>query len=1074
MFNNKPRDDEDHLEQPEIKPKSNSSFKAWIRVVAFIVIAVFLPEQAAQAMEYDWRVLWQKPAIGSFTPGYLRDLRNIDTALAIKNILKDIANKPITSIKISSNLTVDLDKPLKMSNQRIEEIFNWLKGRPCGTKALYDFLVYQGNKVEEQDIAIMALTVDILSEVVKPEGDPQVIKNSLFALSKTSEFYGIKTYPVKVDDAATNLIKYPVPFIAHLDSDHYVLVTRVDNDKVYYSDQHREEFLPKEKFLQRFSGNALMLAVPENAALLSVSEAKKILGARRDSESSYYTSPQVTNYVNQVTTSLNNDIQKARNQALSRIGTDLAISVGTSLVGAWVANGGLGSWFSTGSGTASSTAWSYARYAITGAAAGIVVNGLESGKFFGNNWYLYAAGGAAAGLGARALVGTSFWQNTVTPAWNSVTNFLSPAFDSHNTLSWLTYPAIGAAGGIVLHGISTGQWFSGNWDTYALIGAGAGLGMRTISGISDWYKWGDSSAFFNGQKFIDNYNLDIGFRNYYQDNFGFDPGRDTSVVYPRGATDLTTGLASLNVSTKTPDSLFSGFAHGLYNSQAVYLSSNLFQLCGLDTKDAGYAAAALSGGLMGLSDFSGLSNINNGLGTGWTGYTFSAVSGALTNFTSAYVTQTLLDNKIAQSQMLASYLGSLAGFTVNSLFNGTIYMFNKDSFAFDTKTNKFIFDPQAISNAGLTPTDANPLSYLWANIKANETSLIRGAISNGVAEFITRDPSIIGLTKDDLNMLPYATAIGSGISSIFPYNMLGGSNNSTYTQLVAQGLTGAVLTFVEAKIEVQILKNNPSMTPIMAAFIADAATAAGRGLMDTIFSSSTTQNIRDQNSNITSQTFSASTGLAGVSDNIGDAFGNDAAKIISFGYIGHGNGLFDDISYMRSTTTYFSPHQSSLWNYEISRYTFSGHLDTDGKTVLVTLSDGTVAKLTSSGSNYYTDVAGNSWSSNGNGKYSIIKPEYSDFNFFVGWGELAHDTYSQGAVRNMTGMISSIPGVASALGLPTSFMTRIVDNEGNVVPVRLTLSETSLQNGNLFTQLNNISLNNVWGDNIFNQTTQYQ
>ena len=139
MFNNKPRNDEDHLEQPEIKPEFNSSFKAWIRVVAFIVVAVFLPEQAAQAMEYDWRVLWQKPAIGSFTPGYLRDLRNIDTALAIKNILKDIANKPITSIKISSNLTVDLDKPLKMSNQRIEEIFDWLKGRPCGSKGFIRF-----------------------------------------------------------------------------------------------------------------------------------------------------------------------------------------------------------------------------------------------------------------------------------------------------------------------------------------------------------------------------------------------------------------------------------------------------------------------------------------------------------------------------------------------------------------------------------------------------------------------------------------------------------------------------------------------------------------------------------------------------------------------------------------------------------------------------------------------------------------------------------------------------------------------------------------------------------------------
>jgi hypothetical protein len=38
---------------PEDKPSFKSSFKTWIRVVAFIVVAVFLPEQAAQAAGYD-------------------------------------------------------------------------------------------------------------------------------------------------------------------------------------------------------------------------------------------------------------------------------------------------------------------------------------------------------------------------------------------------------------------------------------------------------------------------------------------------------------------------------------------------------------------------------------------------------------------------------------------------------------------------------------------------------------------------------------------------------------------------------------------------------------------------------------------------------------------------------------------------------------------------------------------------------------------------------------------------------------------------------------------------------------
>jgi len=59
-----------------------------MRIVAFIVVAVFLPEQVAQAIEYDWRVLWQKPTLNTFTPPYLKDTRAIDIPLAIKTSLK--------------------------------------------------------------------------------------------------------------------------------------------------------------------------------------------------------------------------------------------------------------------------------------------------------------------------------------------------------------------------------------------------------------------------------------------------------------------------------------------------------------------------------------------------------------------------------------------------------------------------------------------------------------------------------------------------------------------------------------------------------------------------------------------------------------------------------------------------------------------------------------------------------------------------------------------------------------------------------------------------------------------------
>ncbi|RPI00791.1 MAG: hypothetical protein EHM64_16670, partial [Ignavibacteriae bacterium] len=289
---------------PVAEPQFKSGFKAWIRTVAFLVVAVFLPEQVAQAAQYDWRVIWNRPTSVALAPSYVKDVTNIQVPLAIKNILKDIANKPVTSIKLSPTLSVELDKPLKISNRRIDEIFNWLKGRTCGSKALSDFLNYQGIAAAEQDAAVFALTVDILNDVVKPVGNPEVIKNSLYALAKTSEFYGFKLNPVKIDPELINGkdVATIVPFIAHFKGDHYVLVSNITVDKVYYIDEHKEEFLPKEKFLQRFSGNALIGVDAGVARQLTDKEAKKVLGAGYDDN--YYSSNTQT-YIPPVTTSTN-------------------------------------------------------------------------------------------------------------------------------------------------------------------------------------------------------------------------------------------------------------------------------------------------------------------------------------------------------------------------------------------------------------------------------------------------------------------------------------------------------------------------------------------------------------------------------------------------------------------------------------------------------------------------------------------------------------------------------------------------------------------------------------------------
>ncbi len=262
----------------EKKPEFKSNFKSWIRVVAFIVVAVFLPEQVAQAVEYDWRVIWNKPAVGTLSPSYLKDIRQIDIPLAVRNILKDLAGKPVNAIKISPTLTVEFDKPLNISKARIEEIYAWLKGRPCGSKAMYDFLTYAGVKAEEQDIAVFALTMDILNGAIKPEGNPKIIKNSIFALAKAAEFFGVKLYPVKISDFALNG-KSLTPFIAHVNGDHFILVTKVTTDKVYFSDQHKEEFLPVERFIEKFSGYALVARTNVSTRPLGKEEALSVLGA---------------------------------------------------------------------------------------------------------------------------------------------------------------------------------------------------------------------------------------------------------------------------------------------------------------------------------------------------------------------------------------------------------------------------------------------------------------------------------------------------------------------------------------------------------------------------------------------------------------------------------------------------------------------------------------------------------------------------------------------------------------------------------------------------------------------------
>ncbi|MDD5477973.1 MAG: hypothetical protein PHG87_07265, partial [Candidatus Omnitrophica bacterium] len=333
---------EDSIEQP--KKEFKSSFKTWIRAVAFIVIAVFLPEQAAQAMGYDPTTIWNHSYfVNQGKNGFLTYL----VADNIKRSLDSLSYKQLNQVQLDKNLVVETaplkesetstkasepskvdqsnfydkignalqsgsaeiirfasnglkktslpdqsspttrqgtassQKPsLYLTGSVVKQISLWLKDpktqvdNNCGINALNALFVQSGIKLSREELATRAIMVDFLSGNLREfKGE---LALSLFALQKTAVSFGLKTALVKIPAASLQggqAISSLVPFITYLLSEHFVLVTRVTNDKIYYKEDKEEANMPKEIFLKGFTGNCLLL----DSKLLQGSKAISLL-----------------------------------------------------------------------------------------------------------------------------------------------------------------------------------------------------------------------------------------------------------------------------------------------------------------------------------------------------------------------------------------------------------------------------------------------------------------------------------------------------------------------------------------------------------------------------------------------------------------------------------------------------------------------------------------------------------------------------------------------------------------------------------------------------------------------------
>ncbi|MFZ5800855.1 MAG: cysteine peptidase family C39 domain-containing protein, partial [Candidatus Omnitrophota bacterium] len=257
--------DENKPEQPGNESEFKSGFTTWIRAVAFILVAVFLPEQVAWAMEYNPLVLWR-----NLIPASLPSA-NLTVAESLKAILSQVADKEISQFNLDlsrsrkSPKNLLIDSQTKLTSDDIAQIYALLKEEKrktitCGVYVLQELLKERGVTQTLQELSLLTLTVDILSGNVsaKTIAEEDLIETSLFAMSQVSAAFGVETQAIHVDKE--NLLLVKPPFIAQLGPKHYILVRSYKGNNARIKDNDQETVLPIDSFLKQASGYILLPA----------------------------------------------------------------------------------------------------------------------------------------------------------------------------------------------------------------------------------------------------------------------------------------------------------------------------------------------------------------------------------------------------------------------------------------------------------------------------------------------------------------------------------------------------------------------------------------------------------------------------------------------------------------------------------------------------------------------------------------------------------------------------------------------------------------------------------------------
>lgn len=213
-----------------------------------------------------------------------------DVRTIIDSYLSDM--DPAEKSAFLAALGLTQDDVVALTHDDLEKILGWIdsQGMHFGQSAFYaleNILKSSGIDSNIEEVAATTILIDILAGSIDvfTNGDLQI---SMYALSKFAETKGVSLYNTKLTFEGLTALQTSgsqLQAIAHIDGNHYIVITGIDGDTIHYREENRgasgtSEVMSKSDFLKKWSGFTITKTAPQDTGkIISDAQAKKVRGA---------------------------------------------------------------------------------------------------------------------------------------------------------------------------------------------------------------------------------------------------------------------------------------------------------------------------------------------------------------------------------------------------------------------------------------------------------------------------------------------------------------------------------------------------------------------------------------------------------------------------------------------------------------------------------------------------------------------------------------------------------------------------------------------------------------------------